>query len=241
MVSGRARSAAPALRMLVSSRCFLGLDEFPVASLFVRFLGFRLLLVLIAVLVLVPCLFSSVYAAETRVVQVLFGGSCTPEGELHGCVPDPSPLSGPQGVAVDQSIGAPSSGFVYVPDAGAPRGQVFTEERVFVFMFGQNVNKLGRFSVERHVCNAGEECQEGAAGTAPRAFDSPAFVAVDNDPSSASFHDLYVADTADRIVSKFSPSVALVESWRPQGYVAGSCTGLGWSSVFNGSFCSVRV
>jgi len=147
-------------------------------------------------------------AAQTRVLKRTFGA-----------------LTDPQGVGVDQTNGA-----VYVAEAGSDRVQEFTGEGTFLLMFGGKVNKtavtMGGTQAEQDVCSAisGDECQAGTPGSAPGSFTKAEFVAVDNDPGSSSFHDVYVADTGDNVVSKFTPEGALVESWGVGGQLNGSST-----------------
>jgi NHL repeat len=136
-------------------------------------------------------------------------------------------LSGPQGIAVDQS-----SGDVYVADAGEARVEKFGPAGEFILMFGRDVNKTKAAEVatqaEKDVCTAVEvsldavECQAGVAGNQPGAFTTPAFLAVD--PST---HDVYVGDTGDELVSKFTEGSALVESWGTSGQLDGSTTTAG--------------
>ena len=136
------------------------------------------------------------FGVVTRAVERLFGA-----------------LANPQGIAVDESSGDASSGDVYVADTGNARVQAFSGEGVFRLMFGQDVNKtevgMGGTPAEEDVCTAlsGDECQAGVAGSGAGAFTTPGFVAVDNDASSPSFHDVYVADTSDGVVSKFTRKV----------------------------------
>jgi len=147
-------------------------------------------------------------AAQTRVLLRTFGALSTPQGE-----------------AIDQETGD-----VYVADVGTNRIQAFTGEGTFLLMFGKEVDKtkviLKGTPAEQDVCTAlsGDECQAGAPGSSPGAFTTAAFVAVDNDPSSSSFHDVYVGDTGDGIVSKFTPEGNLVESWGTNGQLDGSTT-----------------
>jgi hypothetical protein len=148
-------------------------------------------------------------------------------------------LASPQGIGVDDSSAAPSSGFVYVADAANHRVQVFTSAGVFVLMFGDDVNKN---LLEPDVCKAGEECQAGVSGAGAGAFVTPEFVAVDNDPSSLSYHDVYVADTGDNLVSKFTPAGVLVAAWGNNGS-GGTANGQlnGSATTLFGSIAGVAV
>ena len=166
-------------------------------------------------------------------VGVLFGGGC-----VFGCVGafagsarrlvgsfgaggsgvvDPVPLTEPAGVTVDQATGD-----VFVADKGGHRVQKFSASGEFLLEFGGNVNK-NPVALDRDVCRALEssECQAGTSGSAPEEFESPQFVAVDEDSSSPSFGDVYVADTGDDAVSKFTPEGELVAAWGTGGQLFG--------------------
>jgi len=165
---------------------------------------------------------SSGFGAQTRLFVRSFGS-----------------FSNPEGIAVDDSTSAVSSGYVYVADPGNHRVQVFTGEGVFVLMFGKEVNKteveLAGSEAEQDVCTAvsGDVCQAGTAGSTPGAFTTPSYLAVDNDPSSPSFHDVYVADTADDVVTKLTPEGAVVGSWGTGGQLDGSTTTAGSFGAIN--------
>ncbi len=145
-------------------------------------------------------------------------------GAAASTPPNPYPLSDPSAVAVDNSTG-PSQGDLYVTDPGNHRVEKFDSEGHFLLMFGKEVNKG---AVERHgpeaeqnVCDAAEECQPGAAGSLPGAFETPAFIAVDSS-SGPSSGDVYVGDTGDNSVSKFDSSGNLIASWGAAGRLSGS-------------------
>jgi hypothetical protein len=149
-------------------------------------------------------------AAQTRRVLGTFGG-------VSSSVVDPYPLSNPQGVAVDEETED-----VYVAEAGDHRVEKFSPTGQFLLAFGGSVGGSGV-----GVCGGMVVCKAGVEGSAPGEFTTPEFVAVDNDPSSPSFHDVYVADTGDNIVSKFTAEGALVESWGAEGQLNGSSTQVG--------------
>jgi hypothetical protein len=149
-------------------------------------------------------------AAQTRRELGTFGGASS-------SVVDPYPLSNPQGVAVDEETED-----VYVADAGNHRVEKFSATGQFLLAFGGGVGGLGV-----DVCGSVVACQPGSEGSAPGELTTPQFVAVDNDPSSPSFHDVYVADTGDNIVSKFTAEGVLVESWGVKGQLNGSTTTAG--------------
>jgi DNA-binding beta-propeller fold protein YncE len=147
-------------------------------------------------------------AAQTRRILDSFGGTSS-------SVVDPYPLSNPQGVAVDQETED-----VYVADTGNNRVEKFSSSGAFLLAFGGNVGGLGA-----DVCGGLVTCEpHGTQGTAPGEFTEAKFVAVDNDASSPSFGDVYVADTGDNTVSKFSSAGVLEKSWSTNGQLNGSTT-----------------
>jgi NHL repeat len=101
----------------------------------------------------------------------------------------PGQCDEPSGVAVDTS-----NGRVYVADTGNSRINVFDEDGNFIDSFG-------------------------TPGTAPGQLTRPKNLAVDDDPTSPAFHDVYVVDnppglgiTSKPRVQRFSPSGAFVLS-----------------------------
>ena len=135
---------------------------------------------------------------------------------------------------------------VYVADTGNHRIDEFTAEGKFVLMFGKEVNKtavvLDGTEAEQDLCTAEshDECQVGTSGSAPGELESPTFVAVDNDPSSESFEDVYVGDFGDSLVTKFTASGEVVKAWgdhvnakeepEPDGQLEGRNLGIGSGS-----------
>ena len=85
-------------------------------------------------------------------------------------------------------------------------------------MFGQGVDQ----SNPGNVCTAasGDTCGPGTQDSAPGAFNTPTFVAVDGS-SGPSAGDVYVADTGDNLVSKFAPDGSLIGSWSTAGQLGG--------------------
>jgi hypothetical protein len=157
------------------------------------------------------------------VVSCVFGCAAAFGVETRELVGSFGSLSGPEGVAVDQA-----SGDRYVADAGDARVEKFGPAGEFILMFGRDVNKTKVAEVatqaEKDVCTAvevglGGECQAGVAGSQPGAFTTPAFLAVD--PSSQA---VYVGDTGDNLVSKFTSGGVLEESWGTSGQLNGSTT-----------------
>jgi NHL repeat-containing protein len=157
-------------------------------------------------------------AAQTRRELGTFGGASS-------SVVDPYPLSDPQGLAVDQETED-----VYVADAGNHRVEKFSATGQFLLAFGGSVGGLGT-----DVCGGLVACQLGSEGSEPGDLTTPKFIAVDNDPSSSSFHDVYVADTADNLVSKFTEEGVLIATWGVGGQLSGGCEKPGESAPCSGS------
>jgi hypothetical protein len=114
-------------------------------------------------------------------------------------------LSEPRDVVVDNSASAgdTSKGDIYVADAGNHRIDKFNSEGKFILAFGEHVDK----TTGANICTAASDdvCQAGVAGSVGGQLTTPAFLAVDSSggPSNG---DVYVADTATNLVSKFDSS-----------------------------------
>ena len=90
----------------------------------------------------------------------------------------------PKGLALDRS-----EGLLYVADSADNRIEVFdAATNTFLHAFGWGV--ADGVSAELQTCAT--TCFAGLAGGGAGEFDAPARVAVDNDPSSPAYHDLYV-------------------------------------------------
>lgn len=128
----------------------------------------------------------------------------------------------PEGMAVDQATGD-----VYVADMSDARIEKFDAAGNFIAAWGRGVvdGNPNRFEVCTSFCQAGFGTNGGGQeGNAP-AFLSPVGVAVDNDPASPSYEDVYVADAQDEgLVQKFSPSGAFLGILRTPD-------GLAWNAV----------
>ena len=114
----------------------------------------------------------------------------------------------PQGVAVDTETGQ-----IYVADAGNRRVDVFDSEGTFEMAFGWGV---ADGSAELQTCGPAATpptatCRQGLAGGAAGEFTGLGDIAVDNDPSSGSHHDIYVVD--GRRVQKFDPEGNFLLAW----------------------------
>ena len=125
----------------------------------------------------------------------------------------PGDLSDPSGVAVNESTGD-----VYVADKGNNRVAYFTASGQYHSEFNGSGNNLNE-------CNAHAVCKAGSGGLANERetgqFSSPSGIAVDNDPESESYGDVYVADTGNNVVDKFTSTGEYV------GQITGTCEAAG--------------
>jgi hypothetical protein len=102
---------------------------------------------------------------------------------------------------------------IYVADTDNHRVDEFNEKGEFQFAFGANVGGSGV-----SICTT--SCQKGASGSTPGAFEAPLLVAVDNS-GGPSKGDVYVGDTGDDAVSKFTAAGSLVKTWGTNGQLTG--------------------
>jgi hypothetical protein len=136
----------------------------------------------------VTCLFLAPAAAQA---DTSFGEPGTGAGQF-------SQLFG--GVATSQKEGDD----VYVLDAGQnQRVSQFTPAGVFVRSFGWGVLDG---AAELQTCTTATGCQAGQEGSGPGQLDWSDEIAVDNDPASPSYGDLYVVDQRNFRIEKYSPS-----------------------------------
>jgi WD40 repeat protein len=118
-------------------------------------------------------------------------------------------FEGGGGIAVNQA-----SGDVYLLDGGNDRVDVFTAEGAFVMAWGEGVAD----GVTRAPQSCTTTCFPGIAFSREETSESgagelgagPAAVAVDNDPLSVSYQDVYVSEAGNRRVEKFSPSGSFI-------------------------------
>jgi hypothetical protein len=109
-------------------------------------------------------------------------------------------LGRPLGMAIDRQHDE-----IYVGDFGEERVSKFDGSGAFLFAWGWGV---ADDSDELQTCTA-TSCRQGLAGTGAGEFASSCGaqgVAVDNDPLSASYKDVYVTDYCNYRVQKFDPS-----------------------------------
>jgi hypothetical protein len=107
----------------------------------------------------------------------------------------------PRSVAIDRS-----NGNVYVADQGNSRLLVFDSDGTFIRAFGWGV--ADGTSEELQVCTT--SCFPGIAGAGAGQFGgffgTPDAIAVDEDPTSPSFHDVFVYDSRNARISRFDPT-----------------------------------
>jgi hypothetical protein len=110
-------------------------------------------------------------------------------------------LNGPLGVGVDQATG----GDVFVADWGNQRVDRFNGSGVFLEAWGWGVNQAAP-AAALQTCTT--SCQQGSVGSGAGqfGFGDPQGLAVDNEPLSLSYGDVYVVDSENFRVEKFSSS-----------------------------------
>jgi NHL repeat len=141
----------------------------------------------LTVLALLAC-FTGSSLAETGhgYAGLSFGSKGTAAGQMED----------PAGVAVNDKTGD-----VYVVDKGNNRIDEFEANGTFIRAWGWGVGTgLGGFET----CTEVLGCKAGVAGTGAGQLDAPEAIAVDNDATSASKEDVYVTNTEDKVIDKFS-------------------------------------
>jgi hypothetical protein len=170
-------------------------------------------IVVVCVLLLALCAPSAAVAARGHAFLRAFPESGTEPGSLS--LVSRTGLAGGGGVVSGVAVSG-VSGDVFVADTGNRRVDVFSSAGHFVRAWGWGV---ASGAAELQVCSS--SCKPGLSGTEPGEFEVPAFVAVDNDPSSASVGNVYVGDAGDDLVSKFDAEGHLISSWGNNGENAG--------------------
>jgi hypothetical protein len=157
---------------------------------------------------------SAASAAQSHAFKEAFAGPGDGAGRLQLVEPhvNANPKVGGSGLAVDEETGD-----LYVADTANHRVSEFSSTGAFIRAFGWGV---ADGSPELEACAL--TCQEGISGHEPGQLEAPTFLAVDNDPSSPSHGDLYVADTAADLITKFTEDGALAGSWGTAGQLDGS-------------------
>ena len=117
-------------------------------------------------------------------VSLALAGSAS--ADVSFCAPGTAAgqCNNPRSVAVNEE-----SGEVFVADAGNNRIDVFDGAGGFLRAFGWGV---ATGAAELQVCTA--SCHVGIAGLGDGEFDEPSGIAVDNDPLSPAFGDVFVFD-----------------------------------------------
>jgi hypothetical protein len=136
--------------------------------------------------------------ATTLGVLVLTGGSAFAATEhvykstFGEAGAEPGKFSDPAGIAVNDKTGD-----LYVVDKGNNRVERFSSIGAYLGQF----NGSGSYEVE------GGKVETDLL-TPPAPLSSPESIAIDNDPASPSYQDVYVADVGNGVVDKFSASGA---------------------------------
>lgn len=136
-------------------------------------------------------------------------------GEAPKCLPGfagegPGQFNAPNAIAVDEATGQ-----VYVVDKGNNRVEIFNASGS---EFQGEFNGSGLLPNEGKAAGSGGGAEEIETGK----FDEPEAIAVDNDPASPSFKDVYVADTNGHVETKEAPPV--IDKFSPSGEYIGQIT-----------------
>lgn len=106
-------------------------------------------------------------------------------------------LRGPRGVAVGPT------GEIYVGDTLNNRVDKFDSSGNFLLAWGSGV---ADGASEMQTCTIASGCEEGSQYASPEAFELPTGMAVDDDPLSSSYGDVYVVDRSHVRVQKYDSS-----------------------------------
>jgi DNA-binding beta-propeller fold protein YncE len=120
-----------------------------------------------------------------------------PHGEFGSEGSGAGQFSEPAGIALNQG-----NANIYIADRNNNRIDEFTGDGVFVRTWGWGVADGATEAFQ--TCT--NPCFLGVGGPGSGQFEGPEGVAVDNDPLSPSFEDVYVVDKGNRRVEKFTPS-----------------------------------
>ncbi len=151
-----------------------------------------------------------------------------PPALRHSFSHDFGSFSTATGIAVDHSDGS-----VYVLDAEANTVEKFDSE-------GNLVTSFGDSSPTHNGVLSGLQTPEGSFFEIP-SIGAPTQLAVDNDPTSPSYRDLYVPDMAHNVVDKFSPggefkgAASQLHVSLPSGVAVDQANGHVYVSSFSGS------
>jgi hypothetical protein len=144
-----------------------------------------------------------------------FGGSGSGAGQLN--LRATGVNVGGSGVAVNEATGD-----VYVADTENRRVDEFEAGGTFVRAWGWGVDKENP-KPELQSCTTATGCLPGLSGPGAGEFEAPVFVAVDNS-GGESEGDVYVGDSGNNVVSKFTPEGELMKLWGMDGQLNGSST-----------------
>lgn len=116
---------------------------------------------------------------------------------------------------IDRALGL-ATDFVnnrlYVADQGNNRVDVFSTSGEFLFAFGWGVadgTTKALQSCGPMATPQSNTCFKGIEGSGSGQFTNPRFIAIDNDPASPAFHEIYVTDATSR-VQRFNPQGTFV-------------------------------
>jgi sugar lactone lactonase YvrE len=156
------------------------------------------------------------FAVTTHVFAFSFGTAGAGAGQVS--------LASNSGLAVNATTHD-----IYVADTGNARVDQFDQSGSFIRAWGFGV--ADGISNELQSCTL--TCFAGLSGSAPGQFTTPTFIAVDNS-AGASKGDVYVADTANNVVTKFDASGSLIAAWGSGGQLDGSTATDGPFNALNG-------
>ncbi len=106
---------------------------------------------------------------------------------------------------------------IYVADTNNHRVDEYEATGGFIRAFGYGVLD-GKPELE--TCTA--TCRPGIPGSAPGQLETPLFIAVDNGPGGEG--DVYVADSTDNTITKFTSEGQLMAGWNTNGQLKGPPT-----------------
>lgn len=105
----------------------------------------------------------------------------------------------PNGIAIDQA-----SGDIYILDSNNYRIEKFTKEGVFLLAWGWRV--ADGITEAPQTCTTATTCFSGSKGSGAGQLGFAEGLAIDNDPLSPSYKDVYVVDISNHRVEKYSPA-----------------------------------
>jgi DNA-binding beta-propeller fold protein YncE len=165
------------------------------------------------------------HAARPRALKETIGSAGSGAGEMRLRAAGEG-VAG-SGIAVQDETSSAAYHDIYIADTGNHRIDQFDPTKPageqFVRSWGWGV--AGGIGFEECTPASLGGCTEGASGTAPGEFQAPAFIAVDDSPGGEG--DLYVADTGDDTITKFTAEGALMKTWGTNGQLNGSTTKAG--------------